>query len=139
MQIGRTKIRRPAWLVMSYYVPRQIYDQIFLIHIHMFSLSLSLSLSLINVKTYPLQLQLVQVFPSSKKWQNKTRAYILQLITLNDKFFFILTRLVISYMCHISRLNLYKHTPFVIHFFRIQLISLSFFSYTTYFILICNK
>ena len=135
MQIGRTKIRRPTWLVMSYSVPCQIYDQIFLIH--MFSLSLSLSLSLMSKPTHS-NSNLCRFFPPQKNDRTRPGHISFNLLPWM-RIFFILTRLVISYMCHISRLNLYKHTPFVIHFFRIQLISLSFFSYTTYFILICNK
>ena len=114
MQIGRTKIRRPAWLVMSYYVPHQIYDQIFLIH--MFSLSLSLSLSLMSKPTHS-NSNLCRFFPPQKNDRTRPGHISFNLLPWM-RIFFILTRLVISYMCHISRLNLYKHTPFVIHFFR---------------------
>ena len=100
-------------------------------------LSLSLSLSLMSKPTHS-NSNLCRFFPPKKMTEQEQGIYP-STYYLEWEVFFILTRLVISYMCHISRLNLYKHTPFVIHFFRIQLISLSFFSYTTYFILICNK
>ena len=103
-------------------------------------LSLSLSLSLSHkCQNLPTPTPTCAGFSLLKKMTEQDQGIYPSTYYLEWEVFLILTRLVISYMCHISRLNLYKHTPFVIHFFRIQLISLSFFSYTTYFILICNK